>query len=241
MIRALLALCLGLVLAGCASQPAISATVVSTAGTIGLGDQRILIEMRDEEGSATELDAAPVATLRNEDGSPLGEYEGRLVWIVPGEHPVYAFNMEIPEAGTYQFTVDVGGAGETRTSGFDAVEDPYQTEAGELAPEVTGEPLTGPVLLVFASPDRCPSESCRPMIDQVEAAVADQPGLEWRLVEVFEDPGVETDEELALSADAAAWGLPSQPWLYAVDDSGIVTALFEGAVSDTELARLVGR
>ncbi len=79
------------------------------------------------------------------------------------------------------------------------------------------------------------------MIDQVEAAVADQPGLEWRLVEVFEDPGVETDEELVLSADAAAWGLPSQPWLYAIDDSGIVTALFEGAVSDTELARLVGR
>lgn len=240
MIRPLLAVTLGLVLAGCASQPDISATVVSTAGTIGIGEQRILIEMRDTEGSAIEVDVTPVATLRNEDGSPLGEYEGQLVWIVPDQHPVYVFYMEIPEAETYQFTVDLGEAGETRTSGFDAVEEPLQIGAGELAPEVAGEAVAGPILLVFASPDRCPSESCRPMIEKVEAAVSDQPGLEWRLVEVFEDPGVETDEELALSADVVAWGLPSQPWLFAVDASGIVIASFEGAISDTELADVVG-
>ena len=30
---------------------------------------------------------------------------------------------------------------------------------------------------------------------------------------------------------AVAWGLPSEPWLYFVDEEGIVTARYEGTVS----------
>lgn len=73
------------------------------------------------------------------------------------------------------------------------------------------------------------------MIDQVESA-ADGAGLSWRVVDVFVNPGAEDIDDVEFSTVVGDWGLPSQPWLYAIDQSGTVTAVFEGAVSDRELA-----
>lgn len=179
----------------------------------------------------------PDATLRNEDGTPLGFYPGELVWVVPETQPMYAFVMEIPEAGTYQLTVDGGDLGETPPAGFTTVSDTSQVSAGEPAPPIDSGEIDGPQLVVFASPERCVSQSCQPMIDQVET-VANETGLTLSVVGVFLDPDVD-DSELTVSPVVDDWGLPSQPWLYVIDGSGTVTALFEGGVSDRELADAV--
>lgn len=222
----------GLLLVACAGVPPFTAGVISTINTIGVGEQRVLVELRNQ-GRPFVVDVVPNATLRNEDGSPLGVYPGELVWVTD-EEPAYAFVVSIPEAETYQLTVDGGELGETPPAGFVALDEPIQVATGEEAPSVAGEPVESPLLLVFASPDWCPSGSCRPMIDQVEEAVAgtDRP---WRLVEVFANPEVEAEEDLVLSDDVEAWGLPSQPWLYAISADGTISAMFEGAVSDREL------
>lgn len=225
--------------AGCSAGPSFTAGVISTLNTVGTGQQRILIELRDAEGEALEADEAPNATLRNENGSPLGVYPGELVWLVPDELPVYSFVMDIPEPETYQVTVDVGELGETPPAGFVAVADPTQVVAGQTAPAIEDESIPGPVLLVFASPDWCPARSCRPMIEQVEEAAGMNADVSWSRVDVFVNPEVDTEEELELAPVVEDWGLPSQPWLYVIDRDGVVSSLFEGGISDAELAEAI--
>lgn len=226
----------GLFAVSCSGGPVISASVISTSDTIGTGEQRLLVELVDADRQPVVIETAdPIAILRDENGSPLGDYVGELVWIVPDEHPAYAFQVEIPEAETFQLTVDAAEFGETaQPAGFVAIETPVQTEVANPAPPIAGESVDGPVLLVFASLRWCPSGSCQPMLDQVSAAAA-AGGVEYRLVEVFANPDVESEDDLVLSGDIEAWGLPSQPWLYVINAAGTVTALFEGAVSDGEL------
>jgi hypothetical protein len=226
-----------LIVAACSAGPTFSAAVISTVNTVGTGQQRVLIELRNADGQSFTVDAVPNVTLRNENGSPLGVYPGELVWLVPDEVPAYAFVMEIPEPETYQVTVDGGELGETPPAGFVAVADPVHVEAGELAPAIEGDPVSSPGLIVFASTDWCPSRSCQPMVDQVEAiSTADVP---WERVDVFANPEVESEDELELAPVVDEWGIPSQPWLYVVDGEGLVSALFEGAVSDDELTEAV--
>lgn len=223
-----------LVAAACAAGPSFSASVISTLNTIGTGEQRVLLVLRDGDGELLALDVVPNATLRDENGSPLGVYPGDLVWVVPDTQPAYAFVVEIPEPETYQLTVDGGALGETPPAGLVAVGEPIQVVAGEPSPSIDGEKVEGPVLVVFASPDRCPSQSCRPMIDQVESLAEDH-GVPFRSVDVFIDSDVANEDDLELTAEVEEWGLISQPWLYAIDSSGLVSAVFEGAVSDDEV------
>lgn len=232
----------GLLLAvACTTGPTFTAGVISTLNTVGTGEQRLLIELRNAQGQPFAVDSVPNATLRDENGSPLGVYPGELVWLVPDEVPIYAFVMEIPEAETYQVTVDAGELGETPPAGFVAVEDPIQVQAGEAAPDIEGDPVPGPSLIVFASPNWCPARSCQPMIDQAEAAADSDSGVSWARVEVFANPGVETEDDLELAPVVDVWGVASQPWLYVIDADGVVSSLFEGAVSDRELEEAVVR
>lgn len=115
------------------------AQVASTDGSIGTGEQRILVAVVDP--ATNELVGEPgvtvVATLRDGIGSPLGEYTGEFVWTIPDVHGVFAFNMEIPGPATYQLTMD--DAGELGRDlgppiGFVAVDDPSQVSVGEKAP-----------------------------------------------------------------------------------------------------------
>lgn len=221
-------------LAGCGGGTSISARVISTLGTVGPGEQRVLVEVRNGDGELLALDSPPHATLRDENGSPMGVYPGELVWQIPGGQPAYAFLMDIPFAGTLQLTVDAGGLGETPPAGFLTVADPVHAGVGESAPPVEGEALSGPVLVVFASPAWCPTESCELMVDQVESAARNS-GVDWEQVEVFANPQVESSSDLEFSPEVAAWGIPSQPWLYVVDATGTVAAVYEGAIADGEL------
>lgn len=230
-----------LLVAACTTGPTFTAGVISTLNSVGTGEQRVLIELRNAQGEPFAVDSVPNATLRDENGSPLGVYPGALVWLVPDEVPVYAFVMEIPEAETYQVTVAAGEFRETPPAGFVAVEEPIQVEAGEAAPNIEGNPVTGPSLVVFASTNWCPARSCQPMIDQAEAAADSNPGLVWSQTEVFANPEVGTEEDLELAPVVDDWGLPSQPWLYVIDSDGVVSSLFEGAVSDRELEEAVAR
>jgi hypothetical protein len=77
------------------------------------------------------------------------------------------------------------------------------------------------------------------MMDQAEAVSS--PGLPWAQVEVFANPETENEDELELAPVVDQWGIPSQPWLYVIDGEGLVSSLFEGAVSDRELDEAVAR
>lgn len=255
----------GLALAACSEDANSLGRLATSPNSIGTGEQRILIAVTDlptGEMVATP-DITPVAVLRDDIGSPLGEYEGEFVWTIPDVVGVYAFYVEIPGPATYQLTIDAGDLGEWPPIGFVAAEDPAQVAVGEQAPrsdtrtlddaaleDLTSDPSpdesfyemtvaeaveSGPSVLVFATPAWCTSQSCGPMLDQVQELVPEYPGLNYVHVEVYENIHVTDPLDLVAVPAVTEWGLPSEPWLYVTDSDGTVTAAFEGAVSDAEL------
>jgi hypothetical protein len=239
--------------------------ISSSPGSVGIGEQRLLVSVTDQatrEMVATP-EVTPVAVLRDDIGSPLGEYEGEFVWTIPDVVGLYAFHVDIPGPATYQLTIDAGDLGELGPIGFTAVEDPLQIAIGETAPlsdtrtlddapleDLTSDPTpeqsfyemtvaeaveSGPSVLVFATPAWCTSQSCGPMLDQVQEIAPDYPDLNYVHVEVYENIHVTERADLVVVPAVEEWGLPTEPWLYVTDESGTVTAAFEGAVSNDEL------
>lgn len=102
-----------------------------------------------------------------------------------------------------------------------------------------------PFILVFATPAFCQSAQCGPTLDFVkQAKAAAPPSVAFINVEPyilkFTDgrlqPVLDAQGNLQPTDVSNAWGLPSEPWVFAVDGNGIVQAAFEGVVSQGELS-----
>ena len=241
--------------------------MASSQGSIGTGEQRILIGVRDlvTNEMLASPDITPTAILRDAIGSPLGEYEGEFIWAIPDVSGLYAFYVDIPGPATYQLDIDAGSLGALTPIGFVAAEDPLQVTAGDEAPasesrtlddddlaNLTTDPdpdptlyemtvaeavSSGPSVIVFATPAWCTSQTCGPMLDQVKDVKSDYPSLNYVHVEIYENINVTDSADLILVDTVVEWGLPTEPWLYVTDGDGTVIAVFEGALSDEELKR----
>ena len=240
--------------------------LASSPAGIGVGSQRVLIALIDID--TNQLAASPeievVATLRDRIGSPLDEYPGEFVWIIPDVRGLYAFNFEIPGPGTFQVTLNADSLGNLGPIGLVAVAEPPVVGVGDTAPlsvtrtsadhalaDITSDPepdpgfyeltvaeavRSGPSVIIFATPAWCVSQACGPMLDQVKGLAADYPGLSFVHVEVYEDIHVSNVEDLVYVPSVFEWGLVAEPWIFVTDSSGRVSHSFEGAVSDRELA-----
>jgi hypothetical protein len=93
-------------------------------------------------------------------------------------------------------------------------------------------------VIVFATPAFCASQACGPLLDQVKALRPDHEGIEFVHVEIYDDLQVEVEDLTPVPA-VSEWGLPSEPWVFVVASDGVVSAAFEGAVSDEELTAAV--
>jgi hypothetical protein len=273
MIRATSALVgVTLLLASCGSgevEPL--AQVASSPAGIGLGEQRVLFALIDPE--TNEFLASPdreaTVTIRDENGSPLDSYPMEFIWTVPDVRGLYAAHVNIPEAATYQATIEADGLATAGPAGFVAYDDPPLIEPGEQAPAsetrtsaefpdlsvISSDPEPDPAMyessvasavtsgaasvIVFATPAFCTSQACGPLLDQVKTLRPDYPGVEFVHVEIYEDLQVATPEELTVVPATGEWGLPSEPWVFVVDGSGVVSSAFEGAASDDELTTAI--
>lgn len=256
---------IALVVAACGSDVNAFPVIASSPGSVGLGEQRILIGVVNPDTGEflASPDIQAVATLRDRNGSPLGEFPGQFIWTVPQIRGLYVFYMEIPEAGTYQVTLEAGELGSLGPSGLVAMENPTMVSPGDPAPPsvtrtsadhdlsvISSDPNPdpafyemsvaealerGPSVIVFATPAWCTTQSCGPMLDQVKEISADFPDLNFVHVEIYEDIQVQSFEELQLVEAINEWRLPSEPWVFVVDADGVVAAAFEGAAADTEM------
>lgn len=107
-----------------------------------------------------------------------------------------------------------------------------------------------PFVLIFATPAFCKSAQCGPTLDMVKQAQRSAPSsvafihvepyvltyTEGRLQPVLDAQG-----NLQPDAAANAWGLPTEPWVFAVDRNGIVQGSYEGVVSQQELADVIAK
>ncbi len=94
-----------------------------------------------------------------------------------------------------------------------------------------------PFVVVFATPKYCESRTCGPTVETVDAVRRDliSSPVQWIHVEIYED----NDPAKGTNEWVKQWNLPSEPWVFVVDEQGVIRAKFEGAVSKDELEQAV--
>lgn len=95
-----------------------------------------------------------------------------------------------------------------------------------------------PLVVAFATPAFCHSRTCAPVLEAVKVVwrelSSEVTGIH---IEVFENP---REPERLVEAEAfVAWRLPSEPWVFVVDQDGVIRYAFEGAVTEDELRSAV--
>jgi hypothetical protein len=93
-----------------------------------------------------------------------------------------------------------------------------------------------PFVVVFATPAFCASRTCGPtveVVEEVQRRVGDR--ARFIHVEVYE----KNDPKLGVNRWMREWTLPTEPWVFVVDDRGIIRTKFEGTASVSELETAV--
>lgn len=92
-----------------------------------------------------------------------------------------------------------------------------------------------PVAALFATPARCQSRYCGPVLDLLlEEAPAFNDKATIVHVEIYKGP-----EGPDLSPTVDAWGLESEPWLFGIDGSGKIVSRIDGAFDRGEIHNLL--
>ena len=96
-----------------------------------------------------------------------------------------------------------------------------------------------PVALLFATPALCQSRVCGPVVDVLEEASAtDKSGkVAYITNEIYKENRVDR----GLRTQPAAYGLPTEPWLFVLNAQGKVVERIEGAFSVAELRRAIAK
>lgn len=89
-----------------------------------------------------------------------------------------------------------------------------------------------PVALLFSTPQFCVSRICGPVTDVV---VALQHEFGRRIVFIHQEVYAHNQPKQGLRPQMKAFHLETEPWLFAINRHGIITARLEGAFGTTEL------
>jgi hypothetical protein len=94
-----------------------------------------------------------------------------------------------------------------------------------------------PFVVSFATPQFCQTRTCGPVVDVVSAVRKrlSKPGWRFIHVEIYED----NDPAKGVNRWVAQWRLPTEPFTFVVDRTGVIRTKLEGAFSAAELARAV--
>jgi hypothetical protein len=94
-----------------------------------------------------------------------------------------------------------------------------------------------PFVLTFATPQYCQSRTCGPVVDVVSAVGKQQSskGVRFIHVEIYAD----NDPAKGVNRWVTQWHLPTEPFTFVVDRTGVIRTKLEGAFSADELRRAV--
>jgi hypothetical protein len=92
-----------------------------------------------------------------------------------------------------------------------------------------------PVAALFATPARCQSQYCGPVLDELLKVMGPyEDRITFVHIEIYLAP---TGTDHVPTVDA--WGLPSEPWLFGIDGTGTIRARIDGAFGGTEMTKLL--
>jgi hypothetical protein len=215
-------------------------------------------------GSATPVPATPVpATFQwgNEEAKQ-GYYIADVTFSQPGPWAA-VFTTKAPgsaeEQIPYSFDVHDKHAGVGVGAKAPSTKTPTGADVGGKLAEVSTDPSPDPrfysisedqalaqhkpFVILFATPAFCQSALCGPTLDRVKAVAKDYPNLTFIHVEPYVmkvvdgklQPVLDANNQLQANDVTNAWGIPSEPWLFAVDKNGVVQASLDVVFSDDEL------
>jgi hypothetical protein len=183
-------------------------------------------------------------TVEEDDDAAHSIYVARIPFKSPGDYEVLGVTrLDQRVVGSMPVMVRVGRAKAPPQVGDPAprVHTPTSADVGKLSAIDTRDPPSDlhdedladvlgrrPVLLLFATPRLCPSRVCGPVVDVLAQLKADEPDAAAYIhMEIFND----NKREAGQRPQVLAYGLPSEPWLFAIDADGRVAARIEGAFS----------
>jgi hypothetical protein len=250
--------------AGCAAPTQENLNVQPQNSTLLVGVNRVSIALLDGRQTPVAATGVSINIL-NPAGQSIGSRPLANIAAVYGGIPVYVGIAQFPTAGQYEFIVTgTGAAGPVDGHAFvtvassgpeiavgahvPALHQAVLTDPGvTLAMVDSGVPpdtwhdqtIAGalaahkPMVLFFGQPGFCPSKTCGPTV-----AILKQ--LCTQYCSQFSFQHIETDfpasvNQVFNNPAFRAFGLPSDPWVYFVNSSGIVTDRFEGPITLEEL------
>lgn len=207
--------------------------------------------------------------LERSDEEPVAHADTRFLYTVPGERGLYVAYATFDRPGDWGAEVTIAGDGidESVRGTFEVRKQASTPAVGAAAPasktptartpkEISrissdSDPLARfyelsvaeavragePFVVTFATPKFCSSQVCAPTLDVVKRVARDFPERAFIHVEVYSN--LDDPSNLKVVPAVEEWGLPSEPWVFVVDGAGKVAAKYEGAVSPTELERVL--
>ncbi|HVR31110.1 MAG TPA: thioredoxin family protein [Acidimicrobiia bacterium] len=241
------------------------AVVANTQQTLGPGPNRLLMAIAspDDGTFLSSPDVATVARFFR-DGEEVAAVNTDWVWAIPGVRGFLVANVVLPEAGRWEVVLEPEGSPPTPPTPFGVQESSPVPDIGDMAipaetrthPEYDLDVISSdadpdprlyemsldealangqPTVVAFATPAFCRTASCGPTLDVVRSVMGDHPGVNFVHVEIYADLDEAAAGRLEPVEAVLAWGLPSEPWVFVMDDGGVVTARFEGATGADEL------
>jgi hypothetical protein len=180
---------------------------------------------------------------------------------LPKGRGIYVVDTVFPVAGNYKaaavvgnkkvpFAIQVKDAADAPTVGAQAPRAPSPTPSNTMGvnPICTRVPAcplhdvslsdvigTGkPVVAMFATPQLCQSQYCGPVLDELLDLMAPyRDKMAMVHVEIYQaNKGPNVAKQ---APTVAAWGLPSEPWLFAIDGRGVIKTRLDGAIAENEI------
>jgi hypothetical protein len=239
----------------------LSPAVLSSDLYVSDTPQRFAFAMLAKEGFASQgsatLAVAPEGTTPTEFVETTLHEAG-----LPERRGVYVVELTLDRAGVWDgiadregeklpFVFQVKAQADAPTVGASAPTDASPTTANALGvdPICTRDPMCDlhtqsldtivgkgkPVAVLFATPARCQSQYCGPVLDSLLPLVGDyQDRVDVVHVDIYQDL-----RTTLTSPTVTAWGLPSEPWLFGVDAGGVITARLDGAFGQDEMRALL--
>lgn len=207
------------------------------------------VRFRPPKGTAGRTWSEPVSASLDRAGLPRGRgvYVTTPVLNVPG---VWSVEMKAARE-TVPFTIQVNEHATAPIVGQAAprVASPTINDPLGVSPLCTRDPecplhteslatLIGsgkPVAVLFATPARCSSQYCGPVLDRLLDTMATYSDrIAFVHCEIYRAP-----TSTALVSTVATWNIPSEPWLFGIDDTGTITARLDGAFGGNEVKTLL--
>lgn len=243
------------------------ALVLVVSSDLAVGPNRVAVgALNAENESVVHPDLDVGFEFFRPDGTPAGKAEAEFIWAIPDVRGLWVASFDFDVAGAWQVGVRNGDGNLAVSPPFNVALEAAAVDVGEPAPrsvskttgdgslaEITTDTSPDPALydqtvadavtsglpsvIVFATPAFCVSATCAPSLDTVKSLTGEFEDVNFVHVEVFDNLDAPSRDQLVLAPPVAEWGLQTEPWVFVVDEDGIVRARFEGAIGEHELRR----